>query len=573
MHFGVPLMQETTDRIGATNRDLFARQLEGRAPLGGLGASTEPKSSGSALAVEALSSLLPTTTAAESCRNGAAHDPADALPQRDAPAETPVRGWRLIACVLLPFAAGFYISYLFRSINALISGELTSDLGLGAADLGLLTSVYFLTFAVAQLPIGVLLDRYGPRRVQSALLLVAAAGAVMFARSEGFAVLVLARALIGLGVAAALTAGLKAVVQWFPKERVALANGSIVMLGALGAVTATVPADLMLDWAGWRGLFELLAVATAVIAAVIYLVVPDTAAAKGSKRSASANLRTIYMDSRFWKLAPLSAVCAGSAWAMQGLWAAPWLTDVEGADRPDLVRHLFVMALAVCAGSFLMGAVADRLGRRGIGPGAVLVSVATIFIATQLALILRLPLPSYLLWTIVAAAGSGHVLSYTILAEYFPKELAGRANAALNVLHFGAAFVLQYSIGLVLDQWTRLDGHYPTIAYQVAFGLVIALQFVALVWFELPRARRWWPDFWSRLFGYAPVRFGAASSIAQPTAGLPHLGQLDAIPLAPDLGRGGSREPVGQADSVMSVPKLCPTRVSVMTSPGDGGSD
>ena len=544
MHLGVPLMQKATDQIDATNRDLFARHLEGRKPLGGAGVSPEAKFSESALPAEVLDSLVPTTAAAESFRNKSAHDVAGAVPGRDVPAEKLVRGWRLIACVFLPFAAGFYISYLFRSINALISGDLTSDLGLSAADLGLLTSVYFLTFAVAQLPIGVLLDRYGPRRVQSALLLVAAAGAAMFAVSEGFWALVLARALIGLGVAAALTAGLKAIVQWFPKERVALANGSIVMLGALGAVTATVPADLLLDWAGWRGLFEVLAVATAAIAAVIYLVVPDTAAAKASKRSASISLKTVYSDARFWRLAPLSAVCAGSAWAMQGLWAAPWLTDVEGLDRPELVRHLFVMAVAVCAGSFLMGAVADRLGRRGIGPQALLAVVATLFIATQLALILRLPLPSYLPWTIVAAAGTGHVLSYTILAEYFPKEVAGRANAALNVLHFGAAFVLQYSIGLVLDQWPRLDGHYPTIAYQVAFGLVIALQFVALAWFELPKVRRWWLDFRSHLSGQMLVRFGGASSLAQPAGDLPDLGQLDAIPLVPELGSGSSREVV-----------------------------
>src|SRR5262245_34238386 len=296
MHFGVPLMQETTDRIGATNRDLFARQLEGRAPLGGLGASTEPKSSGSALAGEALSSLLPTTTAAESCRNGAAHDPADALPQRDAPAEKPVRGWRLIACVLLPFAAGFYISYLFRSINALISGELTSDLGLGAADLGLLTSIYFLTFAVAQLPIGVLLDRYGPRRVQSSLLLVAAAGAVIFAASDRFALLVLGRALIGIGVAAALMAGLKAIVLWFPRERVSLAIGSMVMFGSLGAVTATAPAELLLAWIDWRRLFQLLATLTAGCAVLIYLVVPEPAsAASTSKTQAPAALKTIYL--------------------------------------------------------------------------------------------------------------------------------------------------------------------------------------------------------------------------------------------------------------------------------------
>ena len=185
------------------------------------------------------------------------------------------KNWRLIAFVFLPFAAGYYLSYLFRSINALISAQLTSDLALGPADLGLLTSVYFLTFAAAQIPIGMLLDRYGPRRIQSVLLLVAAAGAALFSIADGFVPLVVARAMIGLGVAAALMAGLKAIVLWFPRERVALVNSYMIMLGALGAVTATAPAERLLEWTGWRGLFELLAAATAACAVVIYFVVPE----------------------------------------------------------------------------------------------------------------------------------------------------------------------------------------------------------------------------------------------------------------------------------------------------------
>src|SRR5262249_50536195 len=154
---------------------------------------------------------------------------------------------------------------LFRTINALISGELVSDFALGAADLGLLTAVYFLSISAFQIPIGVMLDRYGPRLVQSALLLIAAAGAALFAQSDRFASLVLARARTGLGVAAALTAGLKALVLWFPAERVATFNGYMLMFGALGAITATAPADLLVADIGWRGLFQLLAVATATI--------------------------------------------------------------------------------------------------------------------------------------------------------------------------------------------------------------------------------------------------------------------------------------------------------------------
>ena len=130
----------------------------------------------------------------------------------------------LVLSVFLPFAAGYFLSYYFRTINALISGRLTDDLALDAAKLGLLTSTYFLACTLAQVPLGMALDRFGPRRVQSCCLLLAAAGAALFAIADGFPQLVVARGLIGLGVATALMAGIKAIVLWFPKERVGLCN-------------------------------------------------------------------------------------------------------------------------------------------------------------------------------------------------------------------------------------------------------------------------------------------------------------------------------------------------------------
>ena len=388
--------------------------------------------------------------------------------------------------MFLPFAIAYYLSYLFRTINGLISGVLTSSLALSAADLGLLTSIYFLTFAAAQIPIGSLLDRYGPRRVQGALLLIAALGAALFSAAESFWALVCARAMIGLGVAAALTAGLNAIVLWFPRERVALLYGYMVMLGALGAVTATVPAETLIDWTGWRGLFELLAAATAASAMLIYTLVPERAVVL-PKGSPPLSLRSVYADPHFWRLAPLSATCIGSAWALHGLWAAAWFTDVEGLDRPHVVIRLFVMALALSVGGLLLGTVADQMRRRGIGPERLFALLAALFIAAQLALIFRLPLPSSVLWSVVAIVGAGTVLSYAIVAEYFPKELTGRANGALNVFHFGWAFTLQYAIGLILQQWPSQDGHYPTIAYQAALSFNLSLQIAALAWFELAR--------------------------------------------------------------------------------------
>ena len=390
----------------------------------------------------------------------------------------------LMLRVFMPFVAGYYVAYLFRSINAVMASPLANELGLSAGDLGLLTSVYFLTFAAAQIPVGMLLDRYGPRRVQSALMVVAALGSALFAASENFSMLLLGRALIGLGVAAALTAGMQALVLWFPRERVPLLNGLMVMLGALGAMTATWPAELLLASIGWRELFGLLAALTAVCAIVVHFVVPEAAPVS---KAVSVGLKKVYTDPRFWRLAPLSASCIGTAWALQGLWAAQWLADVDGLDRAGVVQHLFIMAVALSVGAIGLGIVADRLRRRGIGPEILLGGVTTVFIAFQLALILRLPLPSYVLWSGVAATGAATVLSYAILADYFPKELTGRANGALNLFHIGTAFAVQYATGIVVQQWVPDAGHYPEVAYRTAFTLNVVLQVAAWIWFMMPR--------------------------------------------------------------------------------------
>ena len=391
--------------------------------------------------------------------------------------------WRLTARVFLPFAAGYYLSYLFRTINALIANHLSSDTGVGAADLGLLTSVYFLVFAGAQIPIGILLDRFGPRRVQSVLLLLAAVGAGLFAVSTGFLSLLIARAMIGLGVAASLTAGLKSIILWFPRERVALLNGYMIMLGSLGAVTATAPVEYLLAWMGWRQLFGMLAAGTGATAVLIYVVVPERAVVSSMAR---ATLGSVFGNRRFWRIAPLSATCVGSAWSLQGLWASSWLTEVEGLDRAGLVRQLFIMSIVLSCGAWLFGTTVHYVKRRGIGAATILVLVAMLFVATELALILRAPLPSILPWSVVAIVGTATVASFAVIADYFPPELAGRANGALNVLHFGWAFLAQYATGLILEQWPANDGHRPVQAYQVAFGLNVAVQVATLVWFALP---------------------------------------------------------------------------------------
>jgi MFS family permease len=393
---------------------------------------------------------------------------------------------RAFVMLVLPLAAAYFASYFFRTVTALISSDLVSDLHLQAGHLGLLTSVYFLTFAFVQIPAGFLLDRFGPRRVQTVLLLIAALGACLFAEADNFKLLLIGRALIGLGVAASLIAGLKAIAMWFPKERLALINGCFITIGTLGVVAATVPSEILLHFVGWRALFWLLAILCGLCAGLIFALLPESITVPTAQKASSIQIRSIYTDARFWRLAPLSMMCISTAWALQGLWAAPWLTDVDRLDHHSVVNRLFAMAIALSFAALLLGLIADKLRRHGMRPQIILAATAGLFIAMQIALILHLPIPSAVIWCVIAGTGAATVISYSILADYFPKEIAGQANSALNTLHIGGAFVIQAGIGMIVGHWAVHAGHYPAIAYKVAIGVNLLIQILALLWFVLP---------------------------------------------------------------------------------------
>ena len=400
---------------------------------------------------------------------------------------------RVVVAVFLPFACGFYLSYLTRAVTAVIAPNLVADLDLSATDLGLLTSAYFLTFAAAQLPIGMLLDRFGPRRVHSGLLLIAALGALIFAVGQSRDVLLLGRALIGLGVAAGLMAGLKAIVLWFPRERLALVNACYMTFGGIGALSATAPVEALLHLTDWRGLFLGIAVAVLAASALIFLAVPEKegGTAMGAPAQQLRGLARIYRDRLFWRLAPLAATAAGTSMAVQGLWAGPWLRDIAGLGRAEVASHLLVMAAAFTLGLLTAGILAEVGRRLGLALITVIGLIVSAFLAVQAAVLLEWTGFGYGLWAAYGFFGNmATPLAFAALAQHFPPALTARANTAFNVIAILTAFAAQYVIGVVIDLWpTTPAGGYANEGYQAAFGLVLALQLLGLIWFAWPRRR------------------------------------------------------------------------------------
>jgi predicted MFS family arabinose efflux permease len=392
----------------------------------------------------------------------------------------------LVLTILAPFAFGYFLSYLFRSVNAVVGPNLVADIGLTAADLGLLTSTYLLAFALFQLPLGVLLDRFGPRRVQTALLACAALGSLLFALGGDIATLTFARALIGFGFAGGLMSGFKAIVLWVPEPRRALANACVMSFGALGILVATVPVELAVQAFGWRGVFTGLAAATFAVAVLILAVVPERGGA-GAAQSLGRQIATvidILRDRAFWRLAPLLSTTAGTHVAIQTLWAGPWFRDVAGLDRIGVANHLMAVALAFLAGILLSGAVGDWFVRRGVDLLNVLLGFLAFFLCAELAIVLQLTSINLLMWIVFGMTGQVAILAYPWLSSHYGAAASARAMTAMNLAIFLTAFGVQYAIGAILDLFpTTPSGGYDPRGYQVAFGVFFAAQLLALVWY------------------------------------------------------------------------------------------
>jgi predicted MFS family arabinose efflux permease len=373
-------------------------------------------------------------------------------------------------------------------VNAVIAPDLVTELGLTAADLGLLTSANFLAFAAAQLPLGILLDRFGPRRTEASLLLFAAAGAFLFATAKTLPGLIIGRALIGFGTSACLMAAFKAYIMWVPGRKIPLINGLQMTAGGLGAVTGTVPVEWVLTVTNWRGLFFGFSSIAAILSLTLYLVVPQrtgTDSITSTMKDQIGGLIQIYTSPKFWRIAPITIATQSMFLGTQSLWSGPWLSDVAGLERDIVANYLFLIAISMVGGFLGIGAIADRLEKANIKTINVSVAGMTIFTIIQLPIILQWTDWALPIWIAFGFFGTAGILSYATLPQYFPAEMAGRVITGLNVFTFGGAFAAQWGMGLIINLWPSLGigGSYSPASYQAAFAMMFVIQVAGLAWF------------------------------------------------------------------------------------------
>lgn len=389
--------------------------------------------------------------------------------------------------LFLLFTAAYILSMFYRFANAAIAGDLARDVPLSAADLGLMTSLFFAAFAAAQIPLGIALDRWGPRWVVSGLLLVGVAGSLVFAIGSSFWLLALGRVLLGLGMAGVLMGAYKAFSQWFSPRRFVTMVGLLSAVGYGGGLLSATPLVWLNALLGWRNVFLAGAGITALVAVAMMLWTRNSPAgsAPPPRSSTASRLPEIVREPRFWRLALLSGLVAALFGGFRGLWAGPYVIDVLGLDEVEAGNLLLIMGLGNIVGSLAAGWLAERLGM-----GRATALLALINATCPLALAAG---PGLLVAEAVGflyGISIGLMLLVATQARFlFAPAMLAQVFTLTNLLAVGGTFVVQWGMGALIGAFPA-----PAGSRYAAQGFVVALLATsAIVWlavfYYLPMAR------------------------------------------------------------------------------------
>jgi len=382
--------------------------------------------------------------------------------------------------IFVVFAFAYFLSTLIRAVTATLAPTLVQEFSLNARDVGLLAGGYFLGFSAVQLPLGHWLDRFGPKKVVLSFLSVAVLGCVAFSMASGFAGLVVARMLYGVGVGACLMAPLTGYRRWYAPVSQMRANSWMLMVGALGMVASTLPVQWLLPYVGWRSLF--LGLGSLVVLAMLLIawqipawqasppLVGATAAFPAG--NSPSGYSQVWSNPYFRRLAPLGFFNYGGLVAVQTLWAAPWMIQVSGYSALEAATGMFWINVSMLLVFWFWGFVNPWLARKGFhanrlitwGIPASLVTLATLIVAGS-----AYPAGATAIFITYCAASTVCAFAQPAVALAFQTELAGRALSAYNLVIFGGVFAVQWGIGLLVDgfralQWSQVAAHQGAFA-------------------------------------------------------------------------------------------------------------
>ena len=391
--------------------------------------------------------------------------------------------------ILATLCAAYIVSQFFRSSTAVIAPDLVRDIGFSPESLGLLTGAFFLAFGLTQIPLGILLDRFGARRTMAVMLLFAVAGSLLFAGAESPVMLTVGRALIGIGCAAVFMGSVVICARWFAPDRLATTASIVLAVGGAGNLLSATPLAYATEHVGWRSAFIGMAAITALIALAVFLLVrdapPDHPFHRRKRETLGAVLRglgEVLRNKRLPYLAAMAFVSYPAMATILTLWAGPYLADIHGLDGVGRGNVLLATGVAMILGTLLYGPL-DRLldTRKGIAMAG---ASSTAVVLMALALIAAPPLwLAVILLTLLGFFGTYSIMIMAHGRASFPEHLVGRAVTMVNFVNFTGVAVMQVLTGFIVGALTRAGDAPPEIAYRAVFGFLAATVITALIYY------------------------------------------------------------------------------------------
>ena len=387
---------------------------------------------------------------------------------------------RAFAALISALATLFVLSQIYRNTNALIAPELAAELGLSPAALGGMGAAFFFTFALMQLPTGILIDRWGPRLAIARSQVFAVTGMVLASVSHSIGMLTLAMALMAIGASGNLVGSLVVCGRWLPSDRFATIAGVMIALGGIGHVLATKPLALVIQSLGWRGTYLLLAGLVAIAGLLVYVIVRDAPPGKEAEQDKARPRESLLGSLRgTWEvlrspdmrhILVMTALGPAALFTLRALWAGPFFADVYGLDPEGRGDALFFMAAGIILGNLVYGPMDRRFDtRKGV------VTFGAICLATTLAVLALVPAaPLWLAITLMGLIGVFATFDVVLFAHgrsLFPHHLSGRAVTTVNLALFIGVGLLQFASGFVVRE-AHAHGLTPADAYRLVFGML-----------------------------------------------------------------------------------------------------
>jgi len=385
--------------------------------------------------------------------------------------------------IFLVFALSYYISNLLRAITATISPNLISEFDLSAGDLGLLGGGYFLGFAAVQIPLGYLLDNKGPKKIVSYFLLIAVLGMISFSLSENFITLLISRILIGIGVGACLMGPLTAYRIWYQDETQQRANSWMLMVGAIGMLSSSLPVQFFLPIIGWRMVFITLALLTIFCIILIIFFIPNWNKANiQSNSNDNGSLKEIWNNSFFKSLVPMGFFNYGGLFAIQTLWAGPWMIKVSGYTPEQSANGLFLIYFSLLISFLSWGYLVPKISKN-VSDAIRLLKFGAPLNLIVLAFIIYLgPKAGAYHWAFFAVSSVFLSLTQPAVGMAFSLSNAGKALTSFNLLLFIGAFALQWIIGVIIDLTMNL-GYSEISGFRFAMIFFLLTSFFSYLFF------------------------------------------------------------------------------------------